>query len=76
MNGPAHYRAAEALIDVVDHTPWQGPEADTEFTQITLAAAQVHATLALTAATTFANVKAYLGPEAAKALEWAEVTKP
>ena len=44
MTGPEHYRQAEALLAEAEH----GPSVDT---RLALAAAQVHATLALTAAT-------------------------
>lgn len=50
MNGPEHYREAERLIS--DATDNDGDiSATDEFVTATLAAAQVHATLALAAAT-------------------------
>lgn len=44
MNGPDHYRAAEKALSYA----WSGEATDVE---LTIAAAQVHATLALVAAT-------------------------
>lgn len=49
MNGPEHYREAERLIAVAQSQQWDnGPGCGSEET---LAEAQVHATLALVAAT-------------------------
>lgn len=49
MTGPEHYREAEALLDSVESRGF-GPEPD-HIQAAWLAAAQVHATLALAAAT-------------------------
>ncbi|MDP9820417.1 hypothetical protein [Nocardioides massiliensis] len=46
MNGPENYRAAEGLLHLVEQEP-EGSRLTPEY----LAAAQVHATLALAAAT-------------------------
>jgi hypothetical protein len=43
MTGPGHYREAERLLGNMDEAAWQAPAQ--------IAAAQVHATLALAAAT-------------------------
>lgn len=51
MNGPEHYAEAERNLKVAEGCYWQGPTADTEFVQICLRTAQVHAALAHTAAT-------------------------
>ena len=48
MNGPQHYREAERRVTASD---WQRQQGDMECAMHELAAAQVHATLALTAAT-------------------------
>lgn len=47
MTGPEHYREAERLIEEANHVGHQDPERGNGI----LAAAQVHATLALAAAT-------------------------
>ncbi|WP_458089326.1 hypothetical protein [Streptomyces malaysiensis] len=46
MNGPEHYRQAEGLLNEADHIGREGGD-----TGELIAAAQVHATLALAAAT-------------------------
>lgn len=46
MNGPAHYREAERLIEIANRDELGSPEE-----RYRVAAAQVHATLALVAAT-------------------------
>lgn len=69
MNGPEHYREAERLVDRAESgvrldpgDPW-------------LLLAQVHATLALAAATAYPAIKDYCGEEIrVDAREWAEVT--
>ncbi len=61
MSGPEHYREAERLL-----AKSLGP--------LTLAAAQVHATLALAAATADAQIRDYYGPDARyDAPEWSRV---
>lgn len=55
MTGPEHYREAEALLDSVEDRGF-GPEPD-HIQTAWLSAAQVHATLALAAAT--AELDAY-----------------
>lgn len=57
MTGPEHYAEAERLLEQVASTP-----AD-DGTRDVLAAAQVHATLALTAATAAGQATAYDGDE-------------
>lgn len=52
MNGPEHYQEAERLLTVADGDPSQNwPTQTGEFKADLLSAAQVHATLALVAAT-------------------------
>ena len=51
MNGHEHYAEAERLLEVVAEYPFEADRWST-FTTATAAAAQVHATLALAAATT------------------------
>lgn len=64
MTGPEHYRKAEELIDIVN----DGHAIDTMLSiEQLLAMAQVHATLALTAAT------AMLGPVAASGYDDADL---
>ncbi len=53
MRGPEHYREAERLLEEMDYAD----------DRATLAAAQVHATLALAAATAYPAVKDYTGDE-------------
>jgi len=55
MTGPEHYRAAEQLLNEADHHSVLG---DTQ-----IAAAQVHATLALAAATAEPIAQSYDGPD-------------
>jgi hypothetical protein len=54
MSGPAHYREAERLLAWLDAT---GDDEDQVVE--TLAAAQVHATLALAAATAYPAMRVY-----------------
>lgn len=63
MTGPEHYREAERLLDVAESTYWEGPDSRVEFAQASLAAAQVHAMLALAAATAAGQATAYDGDE-------------
>lgn len=57
MNGPEHYRAAERLLTQADRNVSANWQAETgEFKSDLLAAAQVHATLALTAAYVSSNL--------------------
>lgn len=58
-SGPEHYREAEGLLEVAMSTSSVRPNAD----PINLAAAQVHATLALTAATAEPIAKSYDGDD-------------
>lgn len=76
MNGPQHYRAAEQLLARVRNN--QAPDTDLEalLDANAIARAQVHATLALAAATAYPAVKDWDGDEAGRSGGWAEVTKP
>ncbi|HYZ09300.1 MAG TPA: hypothetical protein VE709_12100 [Pseudonocardiaceae bacterium] len=62
MSGPQHYREAERLLVLVDRTSDQWGEA-AEYCHQMLATAQVHATLALVAATAYPAVRDYWGDE-------------
>ena len=62
MTGPEHYLEAERLLGAVEKTPDAGGEA-AEYCRQELAAAQVHATLALAAATAYPAVRDYWGDE-------------
>ena len=55
MNGPDHYKAAEQLLGAADQIANQGSD---EIAQELRAEAQVHATLALAAATVYPVVAA------------------
>lgn len=69
MTGPEHFKAAKALLNLAETEP--------EASQLTpeyLAAAQVHATLALTAATAASQATAYDGDEdGSRSRGWAGV---
>ena len=56
MNGPDNYVEAERLLADVERTPDQYGEA-AEYCRQQLAAAQVHATLALAAATAYPAIR-------------------
>ena len=62
MNGPDNYVEAGRLLADVERTPDQYGEA-AEYCRQQLAAAQVHATLALAAATAYPAVRDYWGDE-------------
>lgn len=68
MTGPEHYREAERLLEQaagLTATAYEGDE---------LAAAQVHATLALAAATAYPAIQDYWGADDANAgRDWAGV---
>ncbi|MBA2696959.1 MAG: hypothetical protein H0U62_14235 [Actinobacteria bacterium] len=72
MSGTQHYREAERLLVEVDKTPDQWGEA-AEYCRQQLTAAQVHATLALAAATAYPAVRDYWGNETDTSREWAGV---
>lgn len=61
MTGPEHYREAERLIE-----PGEQDVHDLELLRIDIAVAQVHATLALAAATAWAGLfeRDWRGPDA------------
>ena len=62
MNGPDNYREAQRLLGEVETTPDQYGEA-AEYARQQLGAAQVHATLALAAATAYRAVCDYCSDE-------------
>ena len=74
MTGPEHYREAERLLQpiAVDGPPgaWVVEPSGTA----AIAMAQVHATLALAAATAYPAVKDYFGDEATDSREWTAAT--
>ena len=74
MNGPDNYVEAGRLLADVERTPDQYGEA-AEYCRQQLAAAQVHTTLALAAATAYPAVRDYWGIDeaAADGREWAGV---
>lgn len=66
MTGPEHYREAERLIGNVNAVLGNRPtftDPERNGVQVALATAQVHATLALAAATAAAQATAYDGDE-------------
>lgn len=69
MNGPAHYREAERLIEIANRDELGSPEE-----RYRVAAAQVHATLALAAATAWPAVSDWLGDENRSGSDWTQVT--
>ena len=64
MNGPAHYDRAETMLEEAERNRSQHGEIPDRYTPL-LAAAQVHATLALAAATA-------IGTAGADGRAWAE----
>ena len=62
MTGPQHYRESERLLSEVDTARDQYGDA-AKYCRQQLAAAQVHATLALAAATAYPAVRDYWGDE-------------
>lgn len=71
MTGPEHYREAERLLVRADHFIY-GDGADPVAGAATAAQAQVHATLALAAATAEPHSQAYLGTDAPNPRAWSE----
>lgn len=72
MNGPEHYRDAEYLLNKM---PVEGVSPDTGLDRAeTLAAAQVHATLALAAATAWPAVHDWLGEEDRSGHGWTGIS--
>lgn len=71
MSGPGHYREAERLAEVGAELVDEGR---LDAAQVRLRLAQVHATLALAAATAYPAVRDYWGDEdTATPREWAGV---
>lgn len=71
MKGSQHYREAERLLERAKELPGEAHVSS----DLTLKAAQVHATLALAAATAYPAVLDYHGHEGADARDWTEATK-
>lgn len=71
MNGPAHYQAAEALLDLAETEP----EAS-DLTSYYMAAAGVHATLALAAATALGTAQMPVDGEAGRQWRYLISAKP
>lgn len=69
MNGPDHYREAEGLVS--EARQYNTNEA---LYAGLIAEAQVHATLALAAATAYGAVRDYYGDEGHDSREWASAT--
>lgn len=80
MTGPEHYREAERLLarladeDVMQDAKDTGISADAFAVVLshTVAEAQVHATLALAAATAASQVDAWLGDDSREARHWTQ----
>jgi len=72
MSGPEHYRESERLLVDVDRARDRSGDV-AEYCRRQLAAAQVHATLALAAATAYPAVRDYYGPEGDTDRGWAGV---
>lgn len=73
MNGPQHYAEAERLLSeaaVYDATTDQ-----TTTDLVKLTASQVHATLALAAATAYPAVRDWCGDETHEGNDWTAVTR-
>jgi len=74
LRGPGHYLAAERLLTTVDRARTLTGDAAVEWRRQQLAAAQVHATLALAAATAYPAVRDWTGQDdIATPHRWAEV---
>lgn len=68
MNGPEHFREAEHLLEAANDCSAYDEAAGI------IAQAQVHATLALAAATAYPAVRDWMGDEARDGRGWSEVT--
>ena len=73
MTGAEHYRESERLLEQAEIDSRDPMRKYAEDANV-IAAAQVHATLALTAATAYPAVVAYTGGEGDDALQWSRVT--
>lgn len=71
MNGAEHYLAAEALVAMAKEAAAQ----DMGGVENVIAAAQVHATLALAAATALNSTHHYVG-DSRDITEWARIAQP
>ncbi len=75
MTGPEHYRESERLLASTQGSDGEVASDDATLAiSTTLAAAQVHATLALAAATALPTIIAYRGDQRGELYEWAEAT--
>lgn len=72
MNGPEHYREAERILD---HAEESAMEQSPEWYANSVRAAQVHATLALAAATAYPAARDYYGDESNAMHDWAGVVE-
>lgn len=76
MNGPEHYREAERLLQgSVDYYNGGQSRVDRRPTPEQVAEAQVHATLALAAATALPAATIYYGDESTAVRAWAGVVE-
>ena len=73
MNGPAHYREAERLLEQAEIDARDPMRKYAEDANV-IAAAQVHATLALAAATAYPAIRDYCGDDTNESREWAGAT--
>ena len=72
MSGPGHYREAERILTEVDRVRDRSGDVG-GYCQLQLAVAQVHATLALAAATAYPAVRDYYGEDGDTDRGWAGV---
>lgn len=70
MTGPEHYREADRLLSLEGLGAGDDPR-----DPVIIAAAQVHATLALAAASAAPQVDRWLGDESRQGHGWTEVTR-
>lgn len=76
MNGAAHYREAERLLSQAASVPELPGQIEDwlAYRESDLAAAQVHATLALAAATAYPAIRDYCGDDTTEPRDWAGAT--
>lgn len=84
MNGPEHYREAERLLAnaqaeikrAVAMKDARRIDAACDLADGAARIAQVHATLALAAATAYPAIRDWLGDEARDGVDWSRITAP
>lgn len=75
VNGPEHFAEAQRLLALVERSAGEPDGLPTSQANYCMARAQVHATLALAAATVQDKIDAYTGSDE-DVQGWAEVTAP